>query len=299
MEPLDIPKEIKQKDDDPKTLRTYQSDLAEAIKNQQGSVIKIAMAEQEKKQRDDTNKNPTSKKNLTFIFTGGALILVAIGVIMYFVATSKPKTVPITQSQTLVSTLVKTDSSKIIKIDDLTKEELGKKIADEYKSATPALNTIEQIQFVEENVNPNVLITTERFWDILDTHIPGELLRSFNPIFTLGIHAWSKNGLFIMMKTNSYSTAFAGMLKWETTLLDDLYRIFGIDTAGENSALFSAKWKDMVLKNQDTRVLTDSVGNIVLFYTFLGENKDTLFIGDKEQTLVEVVNRMTANTIRQ
>jgi hypothetical protein len=55
----------------------------------------------------------------------------------------------------------------------------------------------------------------------------------------------------------------------------------------------------MVLKNQDTRVLTDSAGNIILFYTFLGENKDTLLIADKEQTLVEVVNRMTANTIRQ
>ena len=299
MEPLDIPKETKQKDDDPKTLRTYQSDLADAIKNQQGSVIKIAMAEQEKKQRDDINKNPTSKKNLTFILTGGALILIAIGVIVYFVATSKPKTVPITQSQTLVSTLVKTDSVKIIKIDGLTKEELGGKIAGEYKSATPALNTIEQIQFVEENINPSALITTERFWEKLDTHIPSELLRSFNPIFTVGVHAWNKNGLFIMMKTNSYGTAFAGMLKWETTLLDDLYRIFGIDTTGENSVLFSAKWKDVVLKNQDTRVLTDSAGNIILFYTFLGENKDTLLIADKEQTLVEVVNRMTANTIRQ
>lgn len=299
MDPLDTTKQPKPNTVDPKTLRTYQSDLADAIKNQQGSVIKIAMAEQEKKQKEDINQNPTSKKNLTFIFAGGVLILIAVGVIMYFVATSKPKTVPITQSQSLLSTLVKTDSSKTIAISGLTREEMSEKIASEYKNATPALNTIEQIRFVEEDNNAALPITAERFWGALDTHIPSELLRSFDPIFTVGIHTWNKNGLFIMMKTNSYSTAFASMLKWETTLLDDLYRMFGIDTTGENSTLFSLKWKDMVLKNQDTRVLMDNTGNILLFYTFLGENKDTLLISDKEQTLVEVVNRMTANTIRQ
>ncbi len=299
MEPLDIPKEIKEKRVDPSTLRTYQSDLSKAIKDQQGSVIKIAMAEQEKKQREEVNENPTSKKNLTFIFTGGALILVAIGVIMYFVATSKPKTVPIIQNQSLVPTLLKIDSIKVVPIGGQTREETSAKIADEYAKATPALNTVEQIELVEETGDPIISITAERFWQALGTHIPSELLRSFDPTFTVGIYAWNKNGLFILMKTNSYPTAFASMLKWETTLFDDLYRVFGIDITGEDNSLFSAKWKDMVLKNQDARVLTDTTGNIVLFYTFLGENKDILLIGDKEQTLVEVVNRMTANTIRQ
>jgi hypothetical protein len=44
--------------------------------------------------------------------------------------------------------------------------------------------------------------------------------------------------------------------------------------------------------------LLNAKGEPVLFYTFIGEDKQTLVIADKVQTLEEILNRLTANTLR-
>lgn len=299
MEPENTDKPLQGPIGPQKTLRTYQSDLAEAIKDQQGSVIKIAMAEQERNQKIADNANPVSKKNLTYLFISGILIFIALGVVIYFVITSKPKTVSIEEHTALAPTLIHTDSIKTLDVAKLTREQIADAIVKEYTSATPTLNTIEQILFTNTDIEPPAFITTSTLWSLLGSHIEPTLDRSLESTFTLGIHAWNKNGLFILMKTNSYPIAFAGMLKWETSLFDDLYRMFGISVAGENNGLFNTKWKDKVIQNQDTRILTGINGETILFYTFLGENKDLILIADHEHTLTEILNRMTANTIRQ
>ena len=115
----------------------------------------------------------------------------------------------------------------------------------------------------------------------------------------MGVHAYDGNGLFLAFHTNSYTTAFAGMLTWENSLFDELYKVFNISTTGTNANLFNERFTDMVIQNQDARALVDSKGNVVLFYTFLGEDKSILIIADKQSTLTEILNRLTATTLRQ
>jgi hypothetical protein len=88
------------------------------------------------------------------------------------------------------------------------------------------------------------------------------------------------------------------MLEWEQHMFDELYNVFNIDVSGDGAALFAAQFKDKTIKNQDTRALLDSKGNVVLFYTFIGEDKSTLIITNNADTLEEVLNRLTANTLR-
>lgn len=281
------------------TLRTFQSDLADTIKTGQGSIVKIAMAEHDKKEREQANINPISKKNLTFIISGIVLIICAVGGIGYIVYLKLPKVVQVTREQPKLATIISTDTQKGLDVTNLIKDNVRDSIGKEYVHAAPGLNTIEQaFLFIQDGQSQHIL-TTDEFFAAIESGIPAPLLRSLDPTYTIGIHAFDGNGLFLAFKTNAYTIAFAGMLIWERDLFDDMYRIFNIPITGDNASLFSTQFKDRVIKNQDTRTLVDSSGNIVLFYTFIGENKDILIITNKESTLQEILNRLTANNLRR
>jgi hypothetical protein len=61
-------------------IRTFQSDIADALKQKQGSVIKIAVAENERKQNERIAEKNAKKSNVGFIFGGIILLLLATGV---------------------------------------------------------------------------------------------------------------------------------------------------------------------------------------------------------------------------
>lgn len=292
------PLELSGKNADPHTIRTFQSDLADTIKSGQGSLVKIAMAEHNKLELEKKNVDPASRKNIIFVLVGIALILLAIGMIGYGIYQKVPKTVPLTQNPTGLPTVITIESTQGLNVTGLTRDNIGTLLGRTYTNATPTLNTILRVlPFTQDVGSAQHILTSSEFFNLLESQIPTGLVRSFDPVFTIGVHAYNGNGLFLAFKTDSYTTAFAGMLDWEHSMFDELYRVFAIQTGSTNTELFTSAWKDRVIKNQDARVLLDSKGNIVLFYTFLGQNKDIVIIADKESTLTEVVNRLTANTL--
>ena len=282
----------------PQTLRTFQSDLADTIKSGEGSIVKIAMAENRKKERERENIDPAALKNRLFMYGGITLAIVAIAALGYIGYLKLPKTVSVSRTQSNTPTLITTDSIKGLNVTNLSRDNVRDMIGQEYTNASQTINTIEQVvPFTQtDQTQPQHLLTTEEFFKTLQSSIPTELLRSLDPTFTIGIYAYNGSGLFLAFKTNSYNTAFAGMLSWENDIFDEFYRIFAIPSAG--SSLFAGHFKDMVIKNQDTRALVDDKGRPVLFYTFLGEDKSIIIITNNQDTLQEVVNRLTANTLR-
>lgn len=276
------------------TVRTYASDLAEAMRENQGSMVKIALAEQERRDIDDANNSPTSKKNILLAL--GAVLLIGLGVGIFFIATKKaPSSVPLTDTgQTSLPTLIVADSDNAIDITGGTPDTVLSTIGSEVKNATPKLNTIERLVLVErpEGSPSQQFVTTARLFEAIDSRIPKSLLRSFDAYPTLAIHAFDGNDLLMLLHSDSYTTTFSGMLEWEPSLFDDLYRMFAIEPTGERAELSDAKWKDMVIKNQDTRALLDLRNKPILFYTFLGEDKSLLLVTTKESTLAEILNRL-------
>lgn len=288
------------KNANPKTLRTFQSDLADTIKSGEGSLIKIAMAENKRKEREQENIDPASEKNKLYLIGGSALIVIAVAIMIYGIYLVIPKTVPITKTSSNTPSIITINSVTGLNITGLTRDNIRDQIGKKYLSATPTINTIEMIvPFTQETESTQYTLTTRDFFDATESVASGEFVRSLDPVFTIGIHAFNGNGLFIAFKTNSYTTALAGMLAWEQSLFDELYNMFGIDTAGENANLFTTQFKDRTIKNQDTRALMDVNGKVVLFYTFIGEKKDVLIITNSADTLEEVLNRLTANTLRR
>jgi hypothetical protein len=283
------------------TLRTFQSDLADTIKSGEGSMIKIAMAENARNEREQENIDPESSKNRVYIFGGIMLVLVAFGILGFTLYRSVPKTIPVTQNPAGTASIIKIDSVLGLNITGLTRDNIRDQIGKQYEGATLTINTIARILPFTQDTGSDTqrVLTTQEFFSSIESVAPSGMLRSLNPTFTIGVHAFNGNGLFFAFKTDSYTTALAGMLEWEQSLFDELYNAFAIDTTGDNSGLFAAQFKDRTIKNQDTRALMNSKGEVVLFYTFIGEDKSTLIITNNSNTLEEILNRLTANTLRR
>lgn len=268
-------------------IRTYASDMASAIKDGQGSVVKIAMAEHKKRENELENASPESKKNLFFIIGALACLVLGIAGFLYFFAQQIPDSVQINQTVNSTS-LIFAESVRKMDVSSLSKEQLESALQQEIKTAQIRLDTVENVYMINGATGP--VLQTAQFFSQLKTSAPDALLRSLQPSFMFGIYNFDTTQPFLILKTTSRDIAFAGMLEWESKLFDDMYGIFNIDVSGDKKILFEKKFQDALIKNRDARVLKDDNGAIVLFYVFTDDN--TIVITKDPKTLEEVTNRL-------
>ena len=138
-------------------------------------------------------------------------------------------------------------------------------------------------------------ISASEFISLVAFNAPPLFLRSLVPEYAFGVSGESAS-VFIVLKIDSFENAFAGMLKWEKDIEDDLEEVFHIsgDTILSNATstkiIKPRKFEDVVIKNNDVRVLRDGQEGIVFLYTFIG--KDTLILTTRLETLEELTERM-------
>jgi|GEM_PF-1209759 len=72
-------------------------------------------------------------------------------------------------------------------------------------------------------------VVAQDFLSIVAPNAPNSFVRALLPQFMLGVHSFdSNNHTFLVFKTDSYVSAYAGMLLWESTMRADLSPLFGI-----------------------------------------------------------------------
>jgi len=79
---------------DQKVLRTYTSDMDEAIRENEVSVIKIALAEKEKREQADIYKKAAGTNLSKILLVIGGLILISAGVVGSYFLFQKKEVVP-------------------------------------------------------------------------------------------------------------------------------------------------------------------------------------------------------------
>ena len=130
-----------------KQIHTFQSDVANAIKKDNVSVIKIALAEkrrQEKRGYEEENVSPKSRKNIVIILASVFLVILSFGIIGYFYyrneVTSTPKIVPV------VHDLIFSESKENVPVDNLGRNPLINAINTE-RDAPISLGAIKSLVF--------------------------------------------------------------------------------------------------------------------------------------------------------
>ncbi len=321
------------------SLRTYQGDMAEFIKDKNESVFSIAAkeklrkedeeraekarlkklqleTEEEKKRMKEKEKikkekkaierneveetkivkeikasevmfprpepKPKSKSNFqTNLMIGVASLLLVVGGV--FVSLYIFKYV---NTEPVVSAIVDTDIipyNDTVILTNITGETLGEEIAK--LSATSGVSLVKIT-----NSDGLPFEKSIDFFNSMKISVPRVLERTLSGKYMIGV--FSQNGEtypFISLSVNDFGNAFSAMLDWEKTIAQDLsflvkqtQTIVQIDptstTTNTNSDVDnisesdSFNWRDIIIKNKDTRGLVNQRNQAKIAYTFLDKN---------------------------
>jgi hypothetical protein len=277
---------------DVKVLRTYTSDMVDAIRTNEISVIKIALAEKEKRDQDALFKKAEGTGfSKTLLIIGGVILIAAAIVGSYFLIQKKKvkdtRKPTITSIETFISYDTKSyiDTTKITSVTDLSSAIKKEPTPD--KGQVRALFLTSTINTIPE------MLTSKNFLSLINTTAPGALTRSLTDKYLLGNYSNGNSNItpmFMILETTDYNQSYASMLVWEKTLLKDLFVLFNINIPDPQSPLFEDSWKDIIVNNKDTRVLYNENGEGILYYTFV--NKNDLVITNNIDVLKEVIGRL-------
>lgn len=287
-------------------LRTLRSDVEDTVKERKTSIVSVVAAEENRRASGITTQSlvetPPQKKGRTVFFVTSALALLVLGGGL-LVFTFMPKEVPIEGQPQL-------PASTLIFADEITELKLGEFNRTEVMSGLVALreNTALSLGLIREIYPTKIASTTNLSWrmeiapllQLIAPHASDEFLRTLNPNYVLGIHVFDGNQAFLILTTSAYEQTFAGMVAWEVNMRADLLPLFDrrprprtpteLLSTSTLPSVINTGFVDMVIENQDARVLKDADGNIVLLWTFINQN--TLVITSNERTLAELVSRI-------
>jgi len=285
-----------------KVLRTYTSDMVEAIRNNEMSVIKIALAEKEKREQEAEYKEAEgTNTSKTFLVIGG-IILIAVAIFgsYFLIQKKKEKEIP----QPIINNI-----ETFIAYDSQSNIDVANSI-----NASDLLSIIKQEQQIDSGLikalfltrkinNVSEVLTSKNFLSLVGTTAPGALTRSLSDKYLLGkysnpsaVNESDKSAIFLIFQTTDYNQAYASMLDWEKTMLKDLFILFNINIPKSDNSLFEKPWKDIIINNKDARVLYGENGEGIFYYVFV--NKNNFVITNNIEVLKEVISRLNTKNAK-
>lgn len=270
-------------------VRTYRSDVEEAVHDQGASLASIMLAE--KKHQEEISKDEEIKSvKSSIVYSVISIILILGAIIAVYVfrdITKKASTAQIIEDQ--LATYISYDKVTHINADGVLGKEATGKALNSSKKQTGKAGEIEVLSV--EKGTPAIPISTSEFFNILGSNIPSNILNSFEKNMMIGIYTTSNldRHMFMIFGVKDYDRALTGTLEWEKTILDDLFTIYNINITEEYSSIMQAQFEDIVINNKNARVIRDINGLPALYILFV--NKDLLIITDNEETIQEITNR--------
>ena len=277
-----------------KHIRTYESDVADVLSHTKMSAASIAIAENKKntgsQQIGDAPKTHSTLKLLIILVS---LTLVGGGIFgAYYFFMLSPlanSTVPVnTPSKTM--SLVPNDTQTIIHIDGLNQKQILSLIRTEVNKSMPQ-NSIKEIIPVQTQNAITSRIPALDILTLIDINAPDILVRTLTPSWMLGVYNNNANekDVFVVVTTNFFQNAFAGMLAWEHVMADDLkpYLITPSQDTTSTSATTTAQTLDP-LANLDS-ILPQTVSTSSSTASTTSKNTNALPITKKGATLSDVI----------
>jgi hypothetical protein len=295
----------------PKGIRTYATDVAEALEDKKTSVADMVLAE---KRRNPGKKEgePKKRSKLPYLLAAGVAVLLAGGLGVWLLSqdlSSGNETGTENTKLPDAASFIVTDSEAELRIDaasDGTRRTLLLARIAEERSAPLTLGFIKHLYVTKASAGaasdtpPLRLASSADFFNALELGPPPQLFRSLRSEFMFGLHGTGASEPFLILKTDFYEGAFSGMLDWEETAVADLEGLITTARASSQAASTSEAsvpepspaFKDEVIQNRDARVLRDAAGKSVMLYSF--PDRETIIIATNEATLTELFDRLSA-----
>ncbi|MDQ5952803.1 MAG: hypothetical protein QG551_31 [Patescibacteria group bacterium] len=276
-------------------VRTYAADIAEIMRREKGSVIKIALAEQERRHENTEKHDPTSTKNLIVVFIGLIFIIGGILIFVYFLV----------NRNTGVSIAPPVTSASLVYSENQTQIDLS---ATTRGTLFTAIHSNLTGEFAENGTITNLLITTptsvgrnpatiQSVFTKLGIKPPESILNLISPNFMLGVYEKDEVGnMFLIFRVSDFNQSFAAMKEWEVSFANDFVRLFRIDAKSFNGDIFTEEFKSDVIYNKQARNLFDKDGRLVISYIYIDSN--TIIITTNTELVDEVIKRINSQSIK-
>ena len=335
-----------QKANEQRVLRTFESDIAEAIRSKQLTQASIVIAETKKKheQAEDVAEKKQSSNALKNVL----IVLLSIALIAggcygaYYLYTISPlgninllSQIPtnINQGQTptkaIPQGIIKADIQKVVDITSINAATIVKKITDIENQSKATLGQVTEIVIAKTGTSNNDTSTSptmervvpSEFAARLNINLPDSLSRSLDSAWMLGFITEANQEPFIIFKTTFFDSSFAGMLKWESSMPNDISGIFQItqsEPASVSTPITDATssktiasstitpiqiqkitpqtyglkghFVDKTIKNKDVREFVDQTNTPLFVYSFV--NNTTIVITKNEDTLGTIIDQI-------
>lgn len=254
----------------------FTRDTVQLEKNVQAEPLPVVATELEKKRVVYAPPREEKKSSLYFYTLIGVIFFSSIlGVAVTYYLYTRQEQSQITQPEiTVVSpTVVKSQST-----DSFIVPQTGSAFIQEVKKKITENDGVVELKPKVQEGSQERDATAAEILAILQLHIAPSFTRSIKEIRFGGING---DVPFIIIKTTSFDSAFAGILNWERYMIQDVSPLF------ENSSLNQNAFKDIIAVNKNVRLLVGQNGDDVLIYTFKDQN--TLVITQSRKALEELL----------
>ncbi len=277
-----------------KTVRTYLSDMADTVRANDISVIKVALAEQNRNERENIYREAEGSPMKKIFWIIGGVILIGGSIFgAYYILNEKAKQnvpIQIAKEEAIIS------YDEISSIDST--DGLADKIITIKKEVTEGskAGSIKYISISNNVAGVKEKIVTKDLFSSLGFSASSSLVRALSNTFMVGTYSMDKPHLFMIFEIKDYDYAYSGMLEWEKTLVVDFLNLFEIDTNETKLQIGGRKWSDLIINNWDSRTFSNENGNVVLYYLF--NNKNYLIVTDNKETINEIINKLIVKNIK-
>ena len=304
-------------------LRTMKTDVAEAIKNQNESVVSIAIAE-EKKRSDERaqaaaqNKEVSTKGEIphapnrrgrlfivTIFFTVAGALAVGVYFLIPILSSFSFPSIPVSLSLPsfgnppeeearpfiqvalpLAPALLSVQSEKRIEVIGNAGGVFGQVLAE--RTVALEQGTVKNIylfekETTEDGIEEERILSTPRLFALAGVRIAGSLARALENDMMVGLWGGAEPVPFIVLKVSRYETALAGMIQQEKELPFLVDAIFNARFMERGEP--TPVFRDILVEGRDARIA--ELEGQTIAYTFA--NQETIVIAGSEEALRALV----------
>jgi hypothetical protein len=268
------------------TMRTYETDSAQYIKEKEVSLIDV-YTKQEKARRIEDREPP--KRYVILIIVILSLSFVALGMGWFFLH-KRPSGPPPPPS--LAQPILNGDETEEIVIDlniEIDQFPDIEKVLHNLPNYVDTKGKFTYLQIITQKDNVKKLITFQQFFKTIGIEPRVDIADSLDGKFELAkFQKPDNNWPVLIFKIKSYENAFASMMSWEKKIGLDFGKIFKLEGVPEQG---DTSFYDKELENKDVRIMNDLSENPILIYSFI--NQKYLIITTGEDALKEIFRRFS------
>jgi len=282
--------DVSKSSDELPNLRTFRQDVVDTLKSEDVSVATVAIQEQARRYREVETTEKEIRTSKVLVTSIGILVFLGAVALAYviFLREAAPTQIP-TPTQTLLTSLLPAETRTLFDVTNKEEVVVYRELSLRVSGAGLSPNTLEEIIPIKTNLGDTSAhyLSTEEFFQSIGVKVPERLIRFLDKRFMFGIYALRTTSAFLLLKPTSFGPVFAELLAWEK---ESPYLFYPLFTAKNLSQKTQIAWQDRIIRNIDTRIATNSKGEVLMIYGFL-PSKEELVIAADIDTFTEVLQR--------